>query len=114
MSVGDARFFVTEYDIRQWQQESDPSEMTFLATAAKRQKSEVKMTELTNAEKKEFSQAKHTEVQNWLKTGTVSYLIWCYLQKSSKYLPHKKNAQILPFDATHTGSSLFIGWAVPL
>ena len=67
--------FVTEEDIRQWQQESDPSEMAFLATAAKRQKSEVKMTDLTNEERKEFNQAKHTEVQNWLKTGTVSKIL---------------------------------------
>ena len=63
---------VNEEDIRQWQQESDLTEMTFLATAAKRKRSEVRLAELSNDERKEFVVAKQAEVQNWLKTGTVS------------------------------------------
>ncbi len=66
---------VNEEDIRQWQLENDPSEMTFLATAAKRQRSEVRMAELSHDEKKEFHVAKQAEVQNWLKTGTVSKIV---------------------------------------
>ena len=66
---------VNEEDIRQWQLENDPSEMIFLATAAKRQRSEVRMTELSSEEKKEFTAAKQAEVQNWLKTGTVSKIV---------------------------------------
>ena len=66
---------VNENDILRWQQEENPTEMAFLATAAKRQRSEVRMTELTTEERKEFNNAKQTEVQNWLKTGTVSKIL---------------------------------------
>ena len=45
--------------------------MTFLATAAKKQRSEVRLTELTATEREEFAKAKDTEITNWLKTGTV-------------------------------------------
>ena len=66
---------VNEEDIHRWQQEENPTEMAFLATAAKRQRSEVRMTEITNAERKEFQNAKQAEIQNWLKTGTVSKIL---------------------------------------
>ena len=66
---------VSEDDISQWQLEDNPTEMAFLATAAKRQRSVVKMTQLTKEERKEFDNAKQTEVQNWLKTGTVSKIV---------------------------------------
>ena len=66
---------VTEEDIQHWQQEEQPTDMIFLATAAKRQRSEVRMVELSNEEKKEFQKAKQTEVQNWLKTQTVSKIL---------------------------------------
>ena len=66
---------VNEEDVCQWQLEDNPTEMAFLATAAKRQRSEVKMTQLTKEERKEFDNAKQTEVQNWLKTGTVSKIV---------------------------------------
>ena len=51
------------------------ADMIFLATAAKRQRSEVRMVELSSAEKREFQQAKDNEVQNWLKTETVSKIL---------------------------------------
>ena len=62
---------ISEQDIHRWQEEPDAEEMTFLATAAKKQRSEVRLTELTATEREEFAKAKDTEITNWLKTGTV-------------------------------------------
>ena len=66
---------VTEQDIQSWKEEPSPSDMAFIATAAKRQRSEVKLTNLTAAEKEEFRVAKDNEVKNWLKTGTISRIL---------------------------------------
>ena len=66
---------VFEKDIAAWKRETTPSEMAFLASAAKRQRSEVKLSELSAAEKLEFQKAKMTEVNNWIKTGTVSKIL---------------------------------------
>ena len=49
--------------------------MAFLASASKRQRSEVKLSELSASEKIEFQNAKMTEVHNWIKTGTVSKIL---------------------------------------
>ena len=49
--------------------------MAFLASASKRQRSEVKLSELSASEKIEFQKAKMTEVHNWIKTGTVSKIL---------------------------------------
>ena len=64
--------YVTEHDVQEWKRESNPFECSFLATAAKRQRSEVKLANLTPAERIEFQKAKDQEIQNWLKTGTIS------------------------------------------
>ncbi len=66
---------VTEADIEQWKSESDPEEMIFVASAAKRQRSEIKLSTLTSKEKEEFDQAKHSEIQNWIRTGTISRIL---------------------------------------
>ena len=66
---------VTSHDIAQWKEEDDPSDMIFLATAAKRQRAEVRMSELTSDERRQFIDAKDSEVQNWLKTGTVMKIL---------------------------------------
>ena len=71
MQFWTSEILVPEHDIQSWRQESDPSEMTFLATAAKKQRSEVRLSELSTAEREEFAKAKDAEVTNWLKTGTV-------------------------------------------
>lgn len=42
-------------DIDAWKDETSPHDMAFVATAAKRQRSEVKLTELSSAEKAEFA-----------------------------------------------------------
>ena len=66
---------VTADDICTWQDEADPSEMAFVVSAAKKQRSEVKMSTLNAQEKEQFQKAKEAEVQNWLKTGTVSRIL---------------------------------------
>ena len=66
---------LTEADIADWRQEAHPEELIFVASAAKRQRSEVKMTDLSPEEKAEFSKAKSAEIQNWVKTGTISRIL---------------------------------------
>jgi hypothetical protein len=55
-------------------QSHQPSEeeLLFLATASKKQRTEVKLSTLDSAEKKELELAKAKEVNNWLQTGTVA------------------------------------------
>ena len=62
-------------DIRNWLSESDPSEMSFIVSAAKKQRAEVKLCDLSPQEKMEFMQAKEKEVQSWLDTGTVKRIL---------------------------------------
>ena len=45
---------------------------TFLATSAKKQRSEIRLSELSPSERKEFDQAKDKEIQNWIQTGTLT------------------------------------------
>ena len=66
---------IDEGDIQQWLLEDQVTEMAFLASAAKRQRAEVKLTELTPTERREFDNAKQSEIQNWIKTGTVSKIM---------------------------------------
>ena len=46
-----------------------------LATAAKRQRSEVRMSELAPEDKAKFDQAKLNEINQWLDTGTVQKIL---------------------------------------
>ena len=46
--------------------------LLFLASASKKQRSEVKLSTLDPAERTEFEEAKTKEIKNWLSTGTVS------------------------------------------
>ena len=66
---------VTEGDIDAWKREENPENMTFVASAAKRQRAEVKLCDLTPKEKAEFAQAKQSEIQNWIHTGTISKIL---------------------------------------
>ena len=66
---------VSEADIQAWRDSPDPEEMSFLVSAAKRQRAEVKLTELTASERAEFQVAKEADVSNWLKTGTVQKML---------------------------------------
>ncbi len=67
--------FVSEGDINQWKSETNPEEMSFVASAAKRQRAEVKLCSLTPKEKEEFAKAKQAEIQNWISTGTISRIL---------------------------------------
>ena len=66
---------ISQCDVDRWRQESDPHEMSFLVSAAKRQRSEVKMSQLSSAEKELFQQAKQKEIESWLSTETVAKVL---------------------------------------
>ena len=66
---------ITEDDVESWKLESDPTDLAFLASAAKRQRAEVRMSELTPEERRQFIEAKNSEVTNWIKTGTVMKIL---------------------------------------
>ena len=51
--------------------EKEFEEIIYLATTAKKQRTEVKLSQLTPAEREEFDRAKAAEIANWLSTGTV-------------------------------------------
>jgi hypothetical protein len=51
--------------------EKELEDAIFLATTAKKQRTEVKLSQLTSAEQAEFDRAKAAEIANWLSTGTV-------------------------------------------
>ena len=63
---------VTEQDIKAWKTSEHPSEYLFVATSAKRDRTEVKLHQLSQEEQELFRKAKNKEIQNWLDTGTVS------------------------------------------
>ena len=62
---------ITAEDIERWRSEDNPGEMAFLATAAKRQRSEVKLKDLKPEDLQKFNRAKQGEINNWLSTETV-------------------------------------------
>lgn len=49
--------------------------MSFVATAAKRQRSEVKLSQLTQQERSLFEAAKAKEIDSWLSTETVTKIM---------------------------------------
>ena len=51
---------------------SEDESWLMLATASKKQRTEVKLSSLTPDEVQEFEQAKQSEIHNWIKTGTIS------------------------------------------
>ena len=66
---------IGDKEIEEWRQEDNPHDMLFLATAAKRQRSEVKLSTLNAKENEEFQLAKKSEIMNWLKTDTVCKML---------------------------------------
>ena len=62
---------ITEEDLDQWRSEENPHEMAFLASAAKRQRCEVKLKDLSPEDLQKFNRAKQGEINNWLSTQTV-------------------------------------------
>ena len=68
-------FRITESDVERWRQSDDPTDMSFLASTSKKQRTEVRLSELSPEELKQFERAKEAEVQNWLKTNTVRRIL---------------------------------------
>lgn len=100
---------VTAQDINRWRQESNPCEMAFIVSTAKKQRSEVRMSQLTAEEKELFRKAKDKEVQSWLSTETVCKILrhqvpienvmrcrWILTWKPVDDVPKNKTAQFVP------------------
>ena len=66
---------VNNHDIAKWKHSSNPEEMSFLVSAAKRQRSEVKLSTLTPEQRKLFIDAKDKEIGSWLSTNTVERIL---------------------------------------
>ena len=66
---------VCQQDINRWKEEANPTEMLFLVSAAKKQRSEVKLHDLTVKEQELFQQAKDKEIESWIQTGTVAKIL---------------------------------------
>eukprot|EP00434_Breviolum_minutum_P029213 symbB.v1.2.025839.t2/scaffold2536.1/size76742/5 len=66
---------VNTHDIAKWKHSSHPQEMSFLVSAAKRQRSEVKLNTLTPEQRKLFVEAKDKEIGSWLSTNTVERIL---------------------------------------
>ena len=69
-----AEFPVTEDMIHEWKTHHN-QDFLFVATAAKRDRSEVKVHLLSPQEQQLFKEAKNKEISNWLSTGTVSKIL---------------------------------------
>ena len=68
-------FIVDDRDIQEWRESESPEAMSFLVSAARRQRAEVKLSQISPAEQEEFRKAKDKEIGNWLKTNTVEKIL---------------------------------------
>ena len=67
---------INQRDIDHWKEETHPEEMSFLVSAAKRQRSEVKISKPFPAKIGScFEEAKAKEVESWLATSTVCRIL---------------------------------------
>ena len=66
---------IFEKDIENWKEAQSPSDISFLATAARRARSEVKLKELGQQEAKLFEAAKLKELSAWLETKTFKRIL---------------------------------------
>ena len=66
---------INQRDIDHWREETRPEEMSFLVSAAKKQRSEVKISHLNPQERKLFEEAKAKEIESWLSTETVCKIL---------------------------------------
>ena len=67
----EAEIYLTLDDFQKCLGQTYDYQESYLASAAKRQKVEVKMKELNSEDQKLFSQAKNKELDSWLATDTV-------------------------------------------
>ena len=68
-----------------------------LATADKRQRTEVKLSALSEHERKAFQSAKETEINNWLKTGTVSKVLRSHLRSEERRVGKECRSRWSPY-----------------
>ena len=66
---------ITPKDIDNWKEESQPSCMAFVVSAAKKQRAEVKLSDLTDRDRMLFEEAKKKEVESWISTETVARIL---------------------------------------
>lgn len=66
---------ITQKDIDNWREESQPSCMAFVVSAAKKQCAEVKLSEPTDSDRKLFEAAKGKEIDSWISTDTVAKIL---------------------------------------
>ena len=66
---------INQRDIDHWKEEPRPEEMSFLVSAAKHQRSEVKISTLSPKDRQLFEDAKSKEVDSWLATSTVCRIL---------------------------------------
>ena len=66
---------VTQKDIDRWREETRPSEMAFIVSAAKKQRAEVKLADLTREDQKLFDEAKSNEIDSWISTETIARVL---------------------------------------
>ena len=76
---------INDDDINSWRLETDPHEMCFIASAAKRSRAEVKLVSLDQKERAEFQEAKKSEIMNWLRTDTVCKMLRSQLNLLKRY-----------------------------
>ena len=70
----ECEIFLTEHDVEQ--RHHHPEEFpSLVASAAKRQRAEVKIKDLTPSEIFEFQKAKEKEINQWLDTNTVRRIL---------------------------------------
>ena len=66
---------ITQHDVECWRHEVDPHAMTFLVSAAKKQRSEVQLSNLSPSDQELFRQAKDKEIESWIQTETVARIL---------------------------------------
>ena len=79
---------VNSDDIEAWKAEENPHEMLFVASAARRQRSEVKLATLSPEEKQQFQKAKEAEIQ---KIGSRPEP---YRKFSAVKIPHTRSCDV--------------------
>ena len=106
---------ITEEDLDQWRTEDNPHEMAFLASAAKKQRSEIKLKDLSSEDLQKFNRAKQGEINNWLSTQTVKRVFRNQIPEDQILrcrwlLTWKPVEQPQPGDDAHKAKARLIVW----
>ena len=74
---------ISQHDIECWRREPDAHAMTFLVSAAKKQRSEVQLSTLSEADQELFRQAKDKEIESWIQTETIARILRYQIPKEN-------------------------------